>query len=232
MRHRIELIRKWIDGDYAVEINRETFKVSVRASVGVAAWRPGDTVAQLIARADGGAAWRRESPTRRNGEWRSGIPSRPEEIGRPEEPSCAHGKVSEQLPRDKSAQSVRQCSWTKIRTVSCSIPGIRAICFCAGDECITLKHKDRPDHHSIVSVALLLRPLLNIPCVILYFCSSRRPSPYSAPQCCFPRSFEQSGFRPAPTVCAERSARPSGSAFWIMLLPVILVFPFRCERLV
>jgi diguanylate cyclase (GGDEF)-like protein len=52
MRDRIEPIRKWVCGDYTIQIAGEPRKVSVHASVGVASWRAGETAAELIARAD------------------------------------------------------------------------------------------------------------------------------------------------------------------------------------
>ncbi len=52
MRDRIEPIRKWVCGDYTIQIAGEPRKVSIHASVGMAAWRPGETAAELIARAD------------------------------------------------------------------------------------------------------------------------------------------------------------------------------------
>ncbi len=51
-RERIEPVRKWVDGDYAIQLNGEARKVSIRASIGVASWKPGDTAADLLARAD------------------------------------------------------------------------------------------------------------------------------------------------------------------------------------
>jgi diguanylate cyclase (GGDEF)-like protein len=62
-RDRIEPIRKWIDGDYAIQIGGETRKVSCHASVGMASWRPGETASELIARAD--AAMYEEKAQRR-----------------------------------------------------------------------------------------------------------------------------------------------------------------------
>ena len=53
MRDRIEAIRKWVCGDYTIQIGGEARKVNIHASVGVASWRPGDTSAEVIARADG-----------------------------------------------------------------------------------------------------------------------------------------------------------------------------------
>jgi diguanylate cyclase (GGDEF)-like protein len=52
MRDRIEPIRKWVCGDYTLQIGGEPRKVSVHASVGVASWRRGETATELIARAD------------------------------------------------------------------------------------------------------------------------------------------------------------------------------------
>ena len=52
VRSRIDPARKWVDGEYTVQAGGGTRKVSVRASVGVASWRPGDTMADLIGRAD------------------------------------------------------------------------------------------------------------------------------------------------------------------------------------
>ncbi len=52
VRDRIEPVRKWTDGDYTIEIEREKRRVGVHASVGMATWRPGETAAELVARAD------------------------------------------------------------------------------------------------------------------------------------------------------------------------------------
>ncbi len=52
MRDRIEPVRKWVFGDYTVQIEGQTRSVGVDASVGMASWRPGETAAELIARAD------------------------------------------------------------------------------------------------------------------------------------------------------------------------------------
>lgn len=51
-RGRIEPVRKWVFGDYAIQIDGQTQKVNVHASLGMASWRPGETAAELIARAD------------------------------------------------------------------------------------------------------------------------------------------------------------------------------------
>ncbi len=52
VRSRIDPARKWVDGEYTIQAGGETRKVNVRASVGVASWRPGDRMADLIGRAD------------------------------------------------------------------------------------------------------------------------------------------------------------------------------------
>jgi diguanylate cyclase (GGDEF)-like protein len=52
IRDRIEPIRKWVCGDYTIQIAGEPRKVKVHASVGVASWRRGETAAELVARAD------------------------------------------------------------------------------------------------------------------------------------------------------------------------------------
>jgi diguanylate cyclase (GGDEF)-like protein len=51
-RDRIEPARKWVDGEYKIKTGGETRKVSIRASLGVASWRPGEPVSELMARAD------------------------------------------------------------------------------------------------------------------------------------------------------------------------------------
>jgi diguanylate cyclase (GGDEF)-like protein len=53
-RAQIERIEKWVFGEYTLPLGtgREPLKLEVRASVGVAEWRRGETSAQLIERAD------------------------------------------------------------------------------------------------------------------------------------------------------------------------------------
>lgn len=51
-RDRIEPVRKWVDGDYSIQISGQARTVSVHASVGTASWHSGETAAELIARAD------------------------------------------------------------------------------------------------------------------------------------------------------------------------------------
>jgi len=52
VRDRIDPIRKWVCGDYPIQIAGETRKVAVHASVGVASWRGGEAAGDLVARAD------------------------------------------------------------------------------------------------------------------------------------------------------------------------------------
>ena len=66
IRDRIDAIRKWVCGDYAIQVGGEPRKVKVHASVGLASWNPGETADELIARAD--AAMYQEK--RRNGKGR------------------------------------------------------------------------------------------------------------------------------------------------------------------
>lgn len=49
---RIEPVRKWIDGDYAIKVGGETRNVGVHASMGTASWRSDETAIELVARAD------------------------------------------------------------------------------------------------------------------------------------------------------------------------------------
>jgi diguanylate cyclase (GGDEF)-like protein len=51
-RRHVERVRKWVFGDYAVQGDGPARKLSVDASVGVAAWREGETIAEMLARAD------------------------------------------------------------------------------------------------------------------------------------------------------------------------------------
>jgi diguanylate cyclase (GGDEF)-like protein len=63
VRDRIEPVRKWVNGDYTIVTGGEARKVDVRASVGVASWRAGETGAALVSRAD--AAMYEEKTQRR-----------------------------------------------------------------------------------------------------------------------------------------------------------------------
>jgi len=51
-RQHVERVRKWVFGDYTVRGDGPPRKLPVSASVGVAAWLPGETLDQMIARAD------------------------------------------------------------------------------------------------------------------------------------------------------------------------------------
>jgi diguanylate cyclase (GGDEF)-like protein len=49
---RIDPARKWVDGEYTVKNGGNVRKVTVRASLGVASWKAGETAAELVGRAD------------------------------------------------------------------------------------------------------------------------------------------------------------------------------------
>ena len=53
-RAQIERIEKWVFGEYTLPATgrKEPLKLQVRASVGVAEWNRGETLAKLIERAD------------------------------------------------------------------------------------------------------------------------------------------------------------------------------------
>jgi diguanylate cyclase (GGDEF)-like protein len=51
-RRHVERVRKWVFGDYTVRCDGPPRKLGVSASVGVAAWQEGETVAEMVARAD------------------------------------------------------------------------------------------------------------------------------------------------------------------------------------
>ena len=51
-RQHVERVRKWVFGDYTVRGDGTPRKLPVDASVGVAAWRKGETIAEMFARAD------------------------------------------------------------------------------------------------------------------------------------------------------------------------------------
>lgn len=51
-RSRSETIEKWVNGDYTLGTSKESRKVHVSAAAGFATWRPGETVVQLLRRAD------------------------------------------------------------------------------------------------------------------------------------------------------------------------------------
>ena len=49
---RVELVRKWVFGDYIVDGADARRKAAINGAIGIAAWRPGQTFAQLFAEAD------------------------------------------------------------------------------------------------------------------------------------------------------------------------------------
>jgi diguanylate cyclase (GGDEF)-like protein len=51
-RRQLERVRKWVFGDYVVRGEGPPGKLHVDASVGVATWREGETIAEMFARAD------------------------------------------------------------------------------------------------------------------------------------------------------------------------------------
>ena len=46
-------VREWVFGEYTVRAGSEARKVRMRASIGIAAWAPGENVAEALKRADG-----------------------------------------------------------------------------------------------------------------------------------------------------------------------------------
>ncbi len=52
VRDRLEPVGRWVYGDYTIQIGGEARNINVHACVGMASWRPGETAAELIARAD------------------------------------------------------------------------------------------------------------------------------------------------------------------------------------
>jgi diguanylate cyclase (GGDEF)-like protein len=49
---RLERIRRWVNGSYAVKGNSDAPKVKVGAAVGAAQWNPGETMRDILDRAD------------------------------------------------------------------------------------------------------------------------------------------------------------------------------------
>ncbi len=58
---RLERIRRWVNGSYAVKTNPEAPKVKVTAAAGAAQWNPGETMRDVLGRAD--AAMYADKPT-------------------------------------------------------------------------------------------------------------------------------------------------------------------------
>jgi diguanylate cyclase (GGDEF)-like protein len=49
---RVERIRTWVFGTYTISVGNETCKLSVTAAIGLAQWKPGETMEKLLRRAD------------------------------------------------------------------------------------------------------------------------------------------------------------------------------------
>jgi len=61
---QIERMRKWVFGEYSLQAGAEQVKVKVEAAVGVAEWKQGESIQQLVQRADA-AMYREKSLLRR-----------------------------------------------------------------------------------------------------------------------------------------------------------------------
>ena len=51
-RSQIERMKKWVLGDYTLQVGTITIKIRLDASIGVAQWQPGETAVQITERAD------------------------------------------------------------------------------------------------------------------------------------------------------------------------------------
>jgi diguanylate cyclase (GGDEF)-like protein len=51
-RSQIERMKKWVLGDYTLQVGTTEVKINLDASIGVAQWQPGETVLQITERAD------------------------------------------------------------------------------------------------------------------------------------------------------------------------------------
>jgi len=51
-RSQIERMKKWVLGDYTLQVGTNTIKIRLDASIGVAQWQPGETAVQITERAD------------------------------------------------------------------------------------------------------------------------------------------------------------------------------------
>jgi len=49
---RLERIRRWVNGSYAVKDKPDAPKVNVTAAVGAAQWNPGESMRDVLGRAD------------------------------------------------------------------------------------------------------------------------------------------------------------------------------------
>ena len=51
-RAQIERMKKWVLGDYTLQVGTNTIKINLDASIGVAQWQTGETAVQITERAD------------------------------------------------------------------------------------------------------------------------------------------------------------------------------------
>jgi GGDEF domain-containing protein len=51
-RSQIERMKKWVLGDYTLQVGTTEVKISLDASIGVAQWQAGETALQITERAD------------------------------------------------------------------------------------------------------------------------------------------------------------------------------------
>ena len=51
-RAQIERMKKWVLGDYTLQVGTNSLKINLDASIGVAQWQPGETALQITERAD------------------------------------------------------------------------------------------------------------------------------------------------------------------------------------
>jgi diguanylate cyclase (GGDEF)-like protein len=49
---KIQRMRPWVFGNYEVDLAGKVLSINVRASIGISAWSPGDTIMRLLSRAD------------------------------------------------------------------------------------------------------------------------------------------------------------------------------------
>ena len=53
-QERVQRIKTWVFGNYTIPLGEEECKLNVSASIGLAQWRPGETMEELLRRADAG----------------------------------------------------------------------------------------------------------------------------------------------------------------------------------
>ena len=51
-RSQIERMKKWVLGDYTLQVGTNTIKIRLDASIGLAQWQPGETAVKITERAD------------------------------------------------------------------------------------------------------------------------------------------------------------------------------------